>query len=90
MEHTKEELTETEIIREIEAILNFNDPNSIKASIILNRLRHLFGMKNIAATPDMYKALKETRDFLHNPTITEGEKCLRNIINKALSKAEGN
>jgi hypothetical protein len=82
---TEEEPVEIQVLHAIEEVLKFSDPNSVKASIILDRLRSILRLKDLGAAPDMYEALKAIPQMhtlndliLWMPT-----------IDKALAKAEG-
>jgi vesicle coat complex subunit len=90
MNHTKGESLDIEILKEIDLILKFKDPDSIKASIILNRIKTILGIKNLDAIRDVYGALKELllehKNKLHPNKV---DLFLIAKVEDALAKAEG-
>jgi len=95
MEYTKEENIETQILEAVKEVLGFNDPNVIKASIILRRIRTILGLKDLTSAPDLYKALKGLHPCQR--PIKGAEVCFEwaisekemKTIREALAKAEG-
>ncbi len=84
---------DTQVLSAIEEVLKFSDPNIVKASIILNRIRTILGVKELDTVPDFYEALKLTRDNLQ--TLSDATLHYKNtfganlkILNKALAKAD--
>lgn len=53
-----------QILEAIQEVLKFSDPSSVKASIILNRIRTIVGVKKLDAIPDLYEACKSALELL--------------------------
>lgn len=51
--------TESDVLYMLKEVLHFGDPIEIKQSIIINRLRTILGLSDLAAVHDMRLALKD-------------------------------
>jgi len=87
---------ESQILRSIKEILKFKDPDTIKASLILNRIRTILGLKDLASAPDLYEACKELREAISIKWVAmefdRTPKWIRkadDLARKAMIKAEG-
>jgi hypothetical protein len=83
---------ELEILHAVEEVISLNatsTPADIKASIILNRIRGILGLKNLDVAPDMYEALKALVDHFreYEEVWFKSDLCTNAIA--AIAKAEG-
>ena len=84
MEYTGEEDIEGQILDAIKEVLAFSDPNTVKASIILNRLRTILGLKNLASAPDLYEACCSAIVEIEDGSANHAHL----ILSQAIAKAE--
>lgn len=94
--YTKGENIEGQILNAIHEVLKFKDPDSVKASIILNRIRTILKLKDLAAAPELYKAWKELMEVWNSLAETEGNTEIPFALaiaicrgKEALAKADG-
>ncbi len=89
MEYTKGEDIETRILHAIDEVLKFSDPNTIKASIILNRIRTILGLKDLNAAPELYEACKafQTAMAIWQQDPSKAPITLTTIFNETIGQA---
>ena len=87
---------EGQVLEAIKEVLNFNDPKTIKASLILARIRTILGLKDLASAPDLCEGLKDALQEICrlcvrlNPQHENCKSCEdMTERRKALAKAEG-
>lgn len=90
MNITKGENIEHQILEAIKEILKLSDPDYIKASIILRRIRTILGLKDLASAPDLYEACKEIDFQLTGANIPFSQEMFnaKQALRQALAKAK--
>jgi len=93
-DQTGEKDIESQVLEAIKEVLSFKDPKTVKASILLTRIRTILGLKDLAAVLSLHVELKnlarhsipcDCKDMFSRMRPCLG--CSLEMARKALTKA---